>query len=384
MLMKSRAWVWGLLAIASLCGWTACSSGGPPGGGNGTGTLVAATQGDMSVSSFQVDLDKGNLSNHSAGLTTGTGSAPIAMVISGNTAFVANQGTNDIAIFAVGSDGTVSAGPANQPLSGTNPAALAVDSSGAFLFVANQGSDDLSVYSISGTTLTEVAGSPFSMDPDPVAVAVAPGANFVYVANNLNATVSAYSFDAAGVLTKVPGSPYATGGIAPSALAATATQFSSGSAGGTFLYAANTGSNNVSGFTICTAITTTCPVADGSLISVGSPFSAQLGPAAVAATPNGQFLYVVDKSSNQVSSYTISAGTGSLSATTPATISTGLTPVAIGIPSIGGFVYVANFGGSSVSSYRIVKDANGVPTGALQLVTGPVTTAGQPAALALN
>jgi 6-phosphogluconolactonase (cycloisomerase 2 family) len=73
-----------------------------------------------------------------------------------------------------------------------------------------------------------------------------------------------------------------------------------------------------------------------------------------------------------------------LTATAPATISTGLTPVAIGIPSTGDFVYVANFGAASVSSYRIVKNSSGVPTGALQLVEGPELTAGQPSAVALR
>jgi DNA-binding beta-propeller fold protein YncE len=337
----------------------------------------------MAVSSFQVDLDKGGLSNHSAGVSTGAGSAPIAMVITpdGNTAFVANQGSNDIASFTISSDGTVSAGSANQAIiGGSNPVSLAVDSAGTFLFVANQGSDNISVYSISGTVLTEVAGSPFPTGPDPVAVAVASNTNFLYVANNLNGTVSAYSFDSvSGALTGVPGSPYATGGITPSGLATAAT------ANGTFLYTANSGSNNVSAFVICAAVTTTCLVPDGSLTLVsGSPFSAQIGPVALAATPGGESLHVVDKGSNQVSSYTISAATGALTATAPATISTGLTPVAIGIPSTGDFVYVANFGAASVSSYRIVKNSSGVPTGALQLVEGPELTAGQPSAVALR
>jgi 6-phosphogluconolactonase (cycloisomerase 2 family) len=336
----------------------------------------------MAVSSFQVDLGMGGLSDHSAGVSTGAGSAPIAMVITpnGNTAFVANQGSDDIASFTIDSDGMVGAGGTNQPIiGGSNPASLAVDSGGAFLFVANQGSDNISVYSISGTGLTEVAGSPFPTDPDPVAVAVAANTNFLYVANNLNGTVSAYSFDSLGALTPVPGSPYTTGGITPSGLATAAT------ANGAFLYVANSGSNNVSAFVICATVTTTCLVPDGSLTLVsGSPFSAQLGPTALAATPRGESLHVVDKGSNQVSSYTISAVTGALTATAPATISTGLTPVAIGIPSTGDFVYVANFGAASISSYRIVKNSSGVPTGALQLVEGPTITAGQPSAVALR
>jgi 6-phosphogluconolactonase (cycloisomerase 2 family) len=157
------------------------------------------------------------------------------------------------------------------------------------------------------------------------------------------------------------------------------------------LYVANSGSNNVSAFVICTTVTTLCPVADGSLTQVagtdgvgGSPFPAQLGPGAIVAAPSGEFLYVADKQANQISSYTISPATGALTPTAPATISTGVTPVAIGIPSTGDFVYVTNIGAASISAYSVVKDTSGKLTGALKLADRPVITANQPAAVALK
>ncbi|MBZ5597165.1 MAG: lactonase family protein [Acidobacteriia bacterium] len=393
MLMRFRVWV-SLVAVASLGVLTACSSSSSPGGGGGTGDLLVASQGDMTVSSFQVDLSTGKLSAQGAGVTTGPASVPTAMVITpdGNTAFVANSSFDTsvqpptplagfIAGFSLSSDGTVSASgmtvlpPVN--LVNQEPVSLAVDGGGKFLFVADPVTDTISVFTISGTTLTP-AGA-IQTGPTPVALAVPPANNLLYAANNINGTVSAYTFDSTtGALAPVAGSPYVTGGITPSGLATAAT------ANGTFLYAANSGSNNVSAFAICAAVTTTCPVADGSLISVGTPVSAQLGPVALAVTPGGEFLYVVDKGSNQVSSYTISAATGALTATTPATISTGLTPVAVGIPSTGQYVYVANFGAASISSYRITKNSAGVLTGTLQLVDKPTIAAGQPSAVALK
>jgi 6-phosphogluconolactonase (cycloisomerase 2 family) len=327
------------------------------------------------------------------------------MVISpdGNTLFVANKGSNDIARFMINSDGTVTGVTPNQPATtnpmvmAVDPTSLAVDSGGKFLFVANQGSDNISIFSISGTTLTEVAGSPFSTDPHPAGIAVAPSNNFLYVSNNIKGTVSAYTFDSttggALTLTAIPASPYTTTGatapgITPTGLAIAAA--TSGNASGTFLYVANSGSNNVSAFVICTTVTTSCPAADGSLTQVkgtdggGSPFPAQLGPGAIVAAPSGEFLYVADKQANQISSYTISPATGALTPTAPATISTGLTPVAIGIPSTGDFVYVTNIGSASISAYSIVKDTSGKLTGALKLADKPVITANQPAAVALK
>ncbi|MBZ5707293.1 MAG: lactonase family protein [Acidobacteriia bacterium] len=392
--MRLRAWVT-VWVVASLGVWTGCSSSSSSGGG-GTGDLLVATQSDMSVSSFQVDLGTGKLSAQGTSATTGMGSVPSAMVITpdGNSAFVANGGSNDIARFMVNSDGTVTGVTPNQPATmnpmilALDPTSLAVDSGGKFLFVANQGSDNISIFSISGTTLTEVAGSPFPTDPDPAGIAVAPSNNFVYVSNSINGTVSAYTFDSTtGALAAIPGSPYTTTGtapgIAPAGLAVAAA--SSGNASGTFLYVANSGSSNVSAFAICTTITTTCLAADGSLTQVtGSPFSAQPGPVAIVAAPSGEFLYVADKQANQISSYKIGAATGVLTPTSPANISTGLNPVSIAMPSSGQFVYVTNIGSASISAYTIATDTKGTPTGALKLADKPLLTAGQPAAVALK
>jgi 6-phosphogluconolactonase len=395
MRMRLRAWVT-VLVVASLSLWTGCSSSSSSGGG-GTGDLLVATQGDRSVSSFQVDLGNGKLSAQGTSVTTGMNSVPSAMAITpdGNTLFVANNGSNDIARFMINSDGTVTGVTPNQPATtnpmvmAVDPTSLAVDSGGKFLFVANQGSDNISIFSISGTTLTEVAGSPFPTDPDPAGIAVAPSNNFLYVSNNINGTVSAYTFDSTtGALTAIAGSPYTTTGpaapgITPTGLAIAAA--SSGNASGTFLYVANSGSSNVSAFVICTTVTNSCPAADGSLTPVaGSPFSAQPGPVAMAVAPAGAFLYVADRQANQVSSYKIAAATGVLTGTTPANISTGFQPVSIAMPSTGEFVYVTNIGSASISSYSIVKDTNGNPTGALKLADKPVITANQPAAVALK
>ncbi|MBS0184515.1 MAG: beta-propeller fold lactonase family protein, partial [Nitrospira sp.] len=51
----------------------------------------------------------------------------------------------------------------------------------------------------------------------------------------------------------------------------------------------------------------------GALTSItGSPFPAETTPSAVTVSPNGSFLYVSNQGSNNVSAYTITAGTGVL------------------------------------------------------------------------
>jgi 6-phosphogluconolactonase (cycloisomerase 2 family) len=353
--------------------------------------LFVATQGDSSVSAYTVDLAAGTISAN--GNSVATGSVPSAMVLapSGSALFIANKGTNDISSYSVKSDGTLTAG-ATTPTGGMTPLSMAMDSAGHFLFVANQGlqidpaSGTISVFAVQDATLTAVAGSPFvvaapgaSSGTGPTGVAVTPDGKFLYVSNQFDGTVTSFSVDASGVLTRGLVVPV---GTAPSALAVTPN--------GGFLYVAN--SSTVSGFAICNQVVTSCndPTApDGVLTALtGSPFSSGLGPVFIVAAPSGKFLFVVDRLSNQVSQYKIATGTGVLTANTQATISTGANPVWAALrvstttdATTGGttnFLYVAELGASSISIYTFDSTV-----GTLGRVGPPITiTGGQPSAVA--
>src|SRR6266852_5478023 len=80
-----------------------------------------------------------------------------------------------------------------------------------------------------------------------------------------------------------------------------------------FAYVANqcgnvscTGSGNVSGYTIDSTTGVLSPVP-------GSPFAAGSAPSSVAVDPAGKFAYVTNLNSNDVSAYTIDSTTGALS-----------------------------------------------------------------------
>jgi 6-phosphogluconolactonase len=374
-----------LLLTLSAC--TTSSSSTP----SGTGALFVATQGDSSVSAYTIDLTAGTISANGASVPTG--SVPSAMILapSGSALFVANNGTNDISAYSVKSDGTLTAA-ATTPTGGMTPLSMAMDSAGHFLFVANQGlqvdpaSGTISVFAVQDATLTAVPGSPFrvaelgaSSGTGPAGVAVTPDAKFLYVSNQFDSTVSTFSVDASGVLTR--GSVVSVG-TTPSALAITPN--------GGFLYVAN--SSTLSGFAICNQVVTSCndPTApDGTLTALtGSPFSSGLGPVSIVAAPSGKFLFVVDRLSNQVSEYKVATGTGVLTANTQATISTAANPVWAAIragtttdATTGGttnYLYVAELGASSISIYTFDSTV-----GTLGRVGPPITiTGGQPAALA--
>jgi YVTN family beta-propeller protein len=360
---------------------------------SGTGGLFVSTQGDSLVSSYAIDLSTGLLTANGAGLATG--GMPTAMLLSpsGTTLFIANSATNNISTYTVKTDGTLTAG-SSSATTGTTPLSMAIDSASHFLFVANLGSQidpasgTVSVFTIQSGGLTEVAGSPFRVaplsapsGPGPSALAVTPDGKFLYVANQFEGTVSSFVVDGtSGALTA---GPTVVVGTAPSGIAVTPD--------GGFLYVSNTGSSNVSGFAVCNQIVTSCSVPtspDGTLTPVlGSPFSAGLGPSAIAVAFSGKFLFVVDRQSNQVSEYKLATGTGELTPNTQATISTGGTPTSIAIRTgttvdsttqgITDYVYVTNLGASTMTAYSFDSTV-----GVLGLVGAPVITGGQPSAVA--
>jgi DNA-binding beta-propeller fold protein YncE len=365
-----------------------------PAASSGTGFLYLVTAGDTTLSAFTIALSNGSLNTD--GNTVPTGTAPVAIAITpgGSAAFVANQTAASVSLYSINSDGSLTAGTTALAV-GTNPTGLALDPGGKFLFVANQGtssdptSGTVSVFSISGTTVTEVAGSPFPTEvvgattgSGPVSLVVPPVGNYLYVANRFAGTVSAFSFDGTtGALTPVPNSPYAVG-LTPQGIAV--------SRDGNYVFVANSGSNNVSVFSICAAASASCLTPDGSMTSTGPAVSAGQGPVAVAVDQGFNYVYVLNYNSSSVSQYRYSPGTGALTPLSPTSISTGLNPTSLVVVSgatgtnVGSttlnptdYVFVANTGAATLSAFTL-NTASGV----LNVTGQPTTTGGQPSALA--
>lgn len=392
--MKFR-YIAGLMCIGLLV-LLGCSSNNSTAVSGGTALLFFTTQGDSSIWSYNVALANGSLTQVAQPVATGDFPAGIAIAPSLNALFVVNQASNTVSAYSVDASGTLTAS-STAAKTGTMPAALALDPAGQFLYVANEGSNDVSVFSVNGTTLTPVKGSPFTTIPPgstaatgPRAVVVSATGNFVYVANSFTNSLAAFSAHS-GVLTPLGTSPYGFNeGIrtTPSGLAIVP--------GGAFLYVANQGSSNVSAFAICDKVVTTCAAPnrpDGTLTPIaGSPFSAGVGPVAVAADPGFNFLYVLDKGSNQVSQFSYATGTGVLSTLSPAAVSTGVTPTSLVVVSgtlgsqIGNivtnptdYVYVTNLGGSTLSAFSLTTSS-----GQLNPLGTPTVTTNNPSAIAAD
>ena len=95
-----------------------------------------------------------------------------------------------------------------------------------------------------------------------------------------------------------------------------------------------------------------------------STVSTGTNPYLVTIDPTGQFAYTANVTSNNVSSYTINAGTGALTQVNNPPISAGTNPYMVTINPAGTFAYVLNAGTSTIPAAISVYTIDG-STGAL-------------------
>ena len=181
--------------------------------------------------------------------------------------------------------------------------------------------------------------------------------NFVYTNDDQSVnTISAFSAAADGTLTAVPGTPFTTGGTGSGGGLFSANRIAVSSAGN-LLFAANTGSDDISVFKI--------DPATGALTAVaGSPFATGNHPVppgngrgiSVAATPDGKFLMAASNASANIAVFSIGP-TGALSLIPGSPFATGGNPSGIKISPDGKSLAVAT---NNVEMFSI--GSNGVLT----------------------
>jgi 6-phosphogluconolactonase (cycloisomerase 2 family) len=139
---------------------------------------------------------------------------------------------------------------------------------------------------------------------------------FVYVNNNIAGlnSISAFSADSSGNLTALQGSPYQTGGVGTGFDGTSVSPFyaSNGitaTAAGNFLFAADTGTNDITAWSIN-------PSTGALMLTYRFPYGTQesvlnLHGISLAVTPNGQYLYAANADSQDIWVFSISS-TGAL------------------------------------------------------------------------
>src|SRR5437016_13968811 len=191
------------------------------------------------------------------------------------------------------------------------------------------------------------------------AASVHAQSTFLYTNNNESPnTVSAFSVGLGGTLTMVPGSPFLTGGEGSGLYSASNT--ATVTIRKKILYVSNTGTNNISGFSINTTTGALTPVP-------GSPFatggSGSFFGISLAVTPNGKFVYAGNVGSGDISAFSVGSN-GALTPIADSPFPAGGSPDGIKVSPNGKFLGVALPFTDSVAMFRIGSN------GALTSVTG--------------
>lgn len=284
--------------------------------------LVVGSGPSRTLSLYRVDARTGVLTGPVA--TLGTKYTPTALVTWGSFIYAANS-DGDVSVFAISENGSaLTEIPGSPFLAGSGPAAITAADPG-LLYVANSKSNDISGYLLDVSTgvPTPLPGSPYPAGVGPSSIEAAPpyfpnppgGPTFVIVTNQGDNTVSVYSIAGNGALGMVTGSPFPTG-TAPSS-SATGNMLPL-----RYLYVTNSGSGNISGYTIDDATGALTPLP-------GSPFPAGLQPVSVAASIGQRFLYVANQGSNNLSVFSVDRDTGALVPVSASPFPVGKSPSAV-------------------------------------------------------
>jgi 6-phosphogluconolactonase (cycloisomerase 2 family) len=359
-------------------------------------TKAAGSNNYGEINVFEINSESGRMRQIPTSPFPSEGRNPVAEAVSADyqNLFVVNQDDNTIVQFIVGSDGKLYPyNTVNTP--GIYPLAITANKANVFVVDTYQPlplcstvdpcSGSIAVYPLTaatsstpiglGTPATNPAvsaqfwpltltGANASHVVVPTAVNVLASGAYVYVtaydstAPSTGGWVFAFSVGSGGVLTAVPGSPFA-GGNQPSAIASDAKN--------AYVYVTDSVRGDVLGYSVGSS---------GALTALsGSPYPAGNDPTGVVVDPSYAYAYVSNSTDATVTAYSMSNGV----LTRIGSFATGLQPVAIGIdPSTNHFLFTVNFLDNTVSDFELSATAGTL----LDAQFSPFATSAQPVAAA--
>jgi YVTN family beta-propeller protein len=207
-------------------------------------------------------------SNSIIGLPIAVGANPfeIAITPNGTKAYVANHGTTTVSVI----DLATNLAPTAITV-GSSPNGVAVSPDGTSVYVSNSGSNTVSVIDTAGDTVSATV----PVGSTPIGVAFTPDGLRAYVADNGSGTVSVIDTTTTPPSAGAPIPGFAT----PAGVAV--------NLDGSRVFVVNFGTNNVG-------------VIDTALDTVIDTLPVGLQPSRNAVTPDGDFLYVTDNGSDDV------------------------------------------------------------------------------------
>jgi 6-phosphogluconolactonase (cycloisomerase 2 family) len=295
------------------------------------------------------------------GLGTGAGlGSQGALVLDGNFVFAVNAGSNEVSVLSVGANGLSLVD--KKPSGGTMP--ISVTTHGNLLYVLNAGgTGNITGFWINNDgTLSEIAGStqPLSNGAaGPAQIEFNPDGSVLVVTEKANNAIDTYVVGSNGIAS------------GPN------TQASAGDTPFGFAFNKNgylIVSDAFGGGALAGAMSSYNVSASGISLITGPVFNTQTAPCWVAVTKNGKFAYTTNTGSGNVSGYTI-GNDGSLTlfndGGNTGSTGTGSSPIDMAVSNNSQYLYTLNAGNSTISVFRINNGSGGL--------TNVETIAGLPA-----
>jgi 6-phosphogluconolactonase (cycloisomerase 2 family) len=306
---------------------------------------------------YGITAGTGNLFNYPVQPTAGNQPHAVAVTPNNRFMFVGDQ-DGTVEAFVVNYDGTLT--PVGPPFANSGSVrGIAVDPGGRFLYTSDNSGGTLRVFSINQTT-GQLTGLPaftvaLGAGAAPRGIAVDnAGHLYAALAGAAFNSVAQYSINSATGALSLIAAPVAAG-TTPERIAVTPN--------GLHLYVTNYFGMSISAYTVNSA--TGALTANGAAVSTGSPSR----PLGVAVHNNGQFLVVTLNAlgiTNNVNVYSI-AGNGLLTllSSTPA----GVEASGVALDPSGNYLYVANFGSNNITKFNF-NQSTGALSGATTYATG--------------
>lgn len=272
--------------------------------------------------------------------------------------FIANVDDDTLTAVSI-DDSTGQLRHLSYAVTGDEPRAVAVTSDAQYVYVANEDGNNVTGYEFDTTTgvLTEIGTTSVGLDPEALVISPDDGHLYVGCSGAVSNGLFAFTINGNGSLSSVAGSPF-SGGTQPNALAI------GGPSDNILLAVSADGADQLRSYVIN---------GNGSLSSV-SNVSTGSNPQAVSVSRGGGFAYVANRTSDDVSGYSISAG-GTLSelGSSPYSVSGqgGDGPDGIAASPSTDYLYTANSNNGTVTAFEI--NGNGSLSGLGSVASGNST-----------
>jgi 6-phosphogluconolactonase len=280
-----------------------------------------------SIEAYAIDPDAGTLKLLNRQSLNSPIPAHLAVDPTGRQVVVANYIGGDFVVLPIETDGRLGpvsgvlkdtgTGPNKDRQEAPHPHSVVFDPDGRFIAAADLGIDKVQTFRLANGGLERVSEASVAPGAGPRHLVFSHDGKTLYVIDELNATITAFAYDAAtgkigqtlqSISTEPPGysGPHSTAEIAmhPS---------------GKFLYGSNRGAQSIVGYRI--------DPATGKLSVIGFANEGVNFPRNFVIDPSGKWLYVANQKGDNIVQFEINPETGELKSTGQVTRS--ITPVAM-------------------------------------------------------